>query len=97
MTSGPGTSQLLTLGKQAVKGKSKSFNPSIISRSDFERELFGFVRGSLRPLILADYADTENVIFIVADLLQTGPADLCLKKVSECLLVFVIDNPHCHT
>ena len=97
MTSGPETSQLSTLGKQAGKGKSNSFYASIISRSDFERELFGFVRGSLRPLILADYADTENVIFVVADLLQTGPAELCLKKVSECLLVFVIDNPHCHT
>ena len=86
MTSGPETSQLLTPGKHR-QGRANPFHYSFISRSDFERELFGFVRGSLRPLILADYADTENVIFIVADLLQTGPAELCLKKVSECLLL----------
>ena len=61
---------------------------SIVFRSDFERELFGFVPGSLQPLILADYVDNEDVIFIVADLIQTGPANLCQKKVGEeCLLL----------
>ena len=36
--------------------------------------------------------DNEDVIFIVADLIQTGPANLCQKKVGECLLM--IDSPH---
>ena len=70
--------------------QSSSIYSSIVSRTDFERELVGFVPGSLRPVILADYVDTEDVIFIVADLIQTGPANLCQEKVGNTCLWSIV-------